>query len=52
MDFFPRLTGDEIKYEKLKRTSVDVDRKPIGKSNPNPILDSRLHKVGFIDGNI
>ena len=47
----PRGTYNEIKYAKVKRREVDVDGKPIVKSKPNPILDSRLYKVEFIDGN-
>ena len=42
--------GDEIEYAEVKRRAIDRDGKPIGKSNKNPILDTRAYEVEYIDG--
>ena len=45
----PRGTVYELKYVKVKRRSVYVKYKSIGKTNLNLILDSILYKVEFIN---
>jgi hypothetical protein len=36
----------------VKRCKIDEDGKSIGTANNNPILDTRLYEVEFIDGTI
>jgi hypothetical protein len=36
----------------VKGRKRDADGNPIGKSNDNPLLDTRLYEVEFPDGNI
>ena len=38
-----------VKSNIMKR-AIGTDRKPIGKYNQNPILDSRKHEVELTDG--
>jgi hypothetical protein len=42
--------GGEVLRGTVKSRKRDHDGKPIGLSNPNPLLDSREHLVCFEDG--
>ena len=37
---------------KVKKRKRDADGIPIGQSNPNPILDSRVYELEFPDGRV
>ena len=41
-----------IQHARVKRRALDDDGKPIGVASNNPILDSRLYEVEYIDGRI
>ena len=41
-----------IHHARVKRRALDNEGKPIGVANNNPILDSRLYEVEYIDGRI
>lgn len=45
-------TGEDGERESaiVKRCAVDLDGKPVGIYNPNPILDSSLYEVEYLDG--
>ena len=47
-----RHGGTEIEYGRVKRRAVDLEGKPIGVSNKNPLLDSRLYEIEFGDGEV
>ena len=42
--------GEGPTLARVKKRLRDADGKPIGKSDKNPILDTRLFKVEFLDG--
>jgi hypothetical protein len=42
--------GHEFKLGTVLRRRADENGKPIGESNDNPILDTRMYDVGFYDG--
>ena len=44
--------GDECVLATVKRRKRDADGNPIGRSNSNPILDTRLHDAEFHDGEV
>jgi hypothetical protein len=44
------LRGDEMKGGKVTSRKKDHDGNPMGKSNANPILDTRIYDVMFADG--
>ena len=46
----PRGDDDNLMHATVKRRVVDDDGVPIGKANKNPILDSRMYEVEFMDG--
>ena len=48
----PRGDDDELHHAKVKRRAVDEDGRPVGKSNKNPLLDTRQYEVEFHDGTI
>ena len=48
----PRGEDGEREHAIVKRRAIDVDGKPVGKSNTNPILDSSLYEVEYIDGTV
>ena len=43
--------GEGLHFAKVKKRSVDKDRKPIGKPGNNTILDSRQYEVEYTDVN-
>lgn len=44
--------GGVMKKAVVKRRATDQDGNPIGRRNPNPILDSREYEVQFPDGSV
>jgi hypothetical protein len=42
----------EMVHAKVLKRSVDEDGKPIGTPHTNPLLDSRLYEVEYIDGHV
>ena len=44
--------GDNMARGKAKRRKRDANGNLIGRANTNPILDSRLHEVEFVDGEV
>ena len=42
--------GDGPELARVKRRKTDRDGKPIGRANKNPILDTRVFEVEFLDG--
>ena len=48
----PRGSDNELEHATVKRRALDVDGKPYGTPNNNPLLDSRRYEVEFIDGSI
>jgi hypothetical protein len=44
--------GDEFKIGTIVRRRVDEKRNPTGRSNPNPILDTREYEVAFDHGSV
>jgi len=44
--------GDAMLYGNVKKRARDAHGNPFGKSNKNPILDTRLYEVEFVDGTI
>jgi hypothetical protein len=42
--------GDEFKLGKVAKRMLDADGRPVGRSNSNPILDTREYEVEFEDG--
>jgi hypothetical protein len=42
--------GDELATASVKRRKLDEFGKAVGTSNPNQILDTRLHAIEFADG--
>ena len=48
----PRGDDNELMHATVKRRKTDDDGNNIGSKNNNPILDSRLYEVEFIDGTV
>jgi hypothetical protein len=46
----PRGADGELIHAKVKRRAVDVNGDPVGVSNNNPLLDSRVYEVEYFDG--
>lgn len=46
----PRGADDELQHAHVKKRVVDDDGKPVGVANNNPLLDSRMYEVEFLDG--
>ena len=46
----PRGKDDELIRATVKKRAVDVEGRPIGKPNDNPLLDSRRYEVEYDDG--
>ena len=46
----PRKDDGALEHAIVKRRALDVEGKPIGKPNMNPILDSRQYEVEFLNG--
>ena len=46
----PRGGDDELIYAKVKGRALDSEGDPIGKESLNPITDTRLYEVEFVDG--
>eukprot|EP00978_Attheya_sp_CCMP212_P038122 scaffold185695_cov24-Attheya_sp.AAC.1 len=44
--------GDQADRAKVSKRIRANDGTPIGKSNPNPLLDARLYSVEFCDGEV
>ena len=48
----PRGTDNALEHATVKRRAIDVDGKPMGVAHKNPLLDTRIYEVEFIDGTI
>jgi hypothetical protein len=48
----PRGPDGEIEHAVVKRRRLDDNGNPMGQSNNNPILDSRVYDIEFLDGTI
>ena len=46
----PRGEDGELVHAIVKRRKIDDDGNPIGIANNNPLMDSRLYEIEFIDG--
>ena len=46
----PRGDDDRLVHAKVKSRAVDVDGNPMGIGNNNPLLDTRVYEVEFVDG--
>ena len=46
----PRGDDGELHHAIVKRRKLDADGNSIGKSHTNPLLDSRLNEIEFVDG--
>lgn len=46
----PRGGQDEPALARVKRRKLDANGTPIGRAHPNPILDTRVFEVEFLDG--
>ena len=46
----PRSDFEELQYAKVTKQMVDCEGEKIGKANINPILDSRMFEVEYLDG--
>ena len=45
----PRGVDGEVYHARVKRRVVDSNDKPIGRGSSNPITDTRMYEVEFID---
>ena len=45
----PRVNYDELCHATVKRRAIDDDWKPLGVGTYNPITDTRLYGVYYID---
>jgi hypothetical protein len=50
MDLALPRDGDGPELARVKRRKTDQDGRPIGRANKNPILDTRVFEVEFLDG--
>jgi hypothetical protein len=48
----PRGDDEELKHAHVKRRTVDVEGRHIGRPSTNPLLDSRQYEVKFMDGDM
>ena len=48
----PKGPDNELLHAKVKRRAVDVEGRPLGVANNNPILDTRQYEVEFLDGQV
>ena len=48
----PRGRDHTLEYAKVKRRALDVDGIPIGAPSNNPMTDSRIYDVEYMDGTI
>ena len=48
----PRGQDGEIERAKVKKRAIDVDGKPVGVANNNPLMDTRQFEVEFDGGQI
>lgn len=48
----PRGEDDQLQFGTVKRRALDQYGKPIGKGHNNPILDSHLYEVKYLDSSI
>ena len=46
----PRGEGNEAEFARVTKRLRDHEGRPIGTANDNPILDTRLYEVEFLDG--
>ena len=46
----PRGDDDQLYHAIVKKRAVDVEGKPIGRANNNPLTDSRRYEDEFADG--
>jgi hypothetical protein len=46
----PRGQNDELEYGRVAKRAKDTDGNPIGVANENPILDTRMYEVQWLDG--
>ena len=42
----------ELIHATVKRRAVDVEGRPIGTYNENPLLDSRVYEIEYVDGSL
>ena len=48
----PRGEDGELEHAIVKKRAVDIEGRPIGVPNKNPILDSSMYEVEYLDGTI
>ena len=46
----PRGPDRDMLYAKVKREALSHEGEPMGTPNDNPILDSRMYEVQYLDG--
>ena len=46
----PREDDDHLLRIHVKRRAIDVDGNPVGVCNDNPLLDTRLYEIEYLDG--
>ena len=53
MEFgLPRDDFEELQFAKVKKEITDEEKTPVGRANNNPILDSRMFEVEYLNGQI
>jgi hypothetical protein len=45
-----RGQDNELHHAQVKRRTVNVEGRPVGRPSTNPLLDSRQYEVEFMDG--
>ena len=45
-------SNGEIMRAILKKRAIDIERKPFGIRNNNPLMDTMRYKVEFLDGSM
>ena len=48
----PSGEGREIHHKRVKRRAVEYDGNPLGTETNNPITDTQLYEVEYLDGSI
>ena len=48
----PRGDDDNLMHARVKRRAVDVDGNPVGVKNNNPLLDTRMYELEYVDGTL
>ena len=48
----PRVNDGELYHATVKRRAIDDNGKPLGVEKYNPITDTRLYEVEYLDGTI